>query len=55
MVIKLLLEKEGININSKDKGSQMPLLQAVEKGYKVIIKLLLKKEGININFKDKDS
>jgi ankyrin repeat protein len=39
-VVKLLLKKE-VDVNSKDKGGQTPLLWAAVKGHKDVVKVLL--------------
>jgi ankyrin repeat protein len=51
-VVKLLLGKEGIDVNFKDSGGRTPLLWAAAKGHDKVVKLLLGKEGIDVNFKD---
>ncbi|OCK99101.1 uncharacterized protein K441DRAFT_540580, partial [Cenococcum geophilum 1.58] len=51
-VVKILLARDNINPNSKDKFRATPLLLAAEyrkRGYKVIVKLLLIKDSISLN------
>ncbi|OCK92529.1 uncharacterized protein K441DRAFT_570190, partial [Cenococcum geophilum 1.58] len=52
-VVKLLLTRDNINPNSKDKFRAIPLLLAIEYRSKAgIIKLLLTQKGVNSNSKD---
>ena len=52
-VVKLLLEKEGIDLDSKDiEYGQTPLSWAAENGHSEVVKLLLEKEGIDLDSKD---
>ncbi|KAI9781882.1 MAG: hypothetical protein M1839_005676 [Geoglossum umbratile] len=52
-VVKLLLAKDGVDINSKDSyGGQTPLSLAAERGHEAVVKLLLAKDGVDINSKD---
>jgi ankyrin repeat protein len=52
-VMKLLLEKDGINSNSKDiLSNRTPLSLAAENKNETVIKLLLAKNNINPNFKN---
>ncbi|KAJ4307505.1 hypothetical protein N0V84_012685 [Fusarium piperis] len=52
-VIKLLLEKDGVDVNAKDEWyGQTPLSWAAEKGNERVIKLLLEKDGVDVNAKD---
>jgi ankyrin repeat protein len=51
-VLRLLLKKDSVNLESKDSSGCTLLSQAVEKGDVVIVKLLLKRDGVNPNLKD---
>ena len=52
MVVKLLLIRGSINLNSEDKYSAIPLLLAVEYGRKVVVELLLIRDNINLDLKN---
>ncbi|MCI0501017.1 MAG: ankyrin repeat domain-containing protein, partial [Epsilonproteobacteria bacterium] len=47
--VKLLLAKEGIDINKPNQNGWTPLNTAAAKGHDKVVKLLLGKEGIDIN------
>jgi Pre-mRNA-splicing factor of RES complex/Ankyrin repeats (many copies) len=50
---KLLLYKEGIDLDSKDSYyGQIPLWRAAYNGHEAVVKLLLNKEGVDLNSKD---
>jgi ankyrin repeat protein len=51
----LLLEKEGVDVSSKDKDGGTPLWWATANKHVEIVKLLPEKEGVDVNSKDKDS
>lgn len=51
-VVKLLLEKQGVELNSKDNNSQTPLSLAAERGYGAVVRLLLAKDGVDPDPKD---
>ncbi|KAI5799447.1 ankyrin repeat-containing domain protein, partial [Pyronema domesticum] len=55
-VVKLLLQAEGVDGNSKDSQyGQTALLWASANGHESVVKLLLQMDGTDINFKDDDS
>lgn len=49
-MVKLLLAKEGIDPNSKDRHDRTPLSFAVENGHEAVVKLLLAKDGVDLNY-----
>lgn len=51
-VVKLLLDKEGVDVNSKDSFGRTPLSRAAEIWHEAVFKLLLDKEGVDANPKD---
>ncbi|KAI9763674.1 MAG: hypothetical protein M1839_006322, partial [Geoglossum umbratile] len=52
-IVKLLLAKDGVDINSKDfEYGQTPLSRAAGGGHEAVVKLLLAKDGVDINPKD---
>jgi ankyrin repeat protein len=51
-VVKLLLKKEGVEVNTKDNYYQTPLSYAVENRHLEVVKLLLEKEGVEVNPED---
>ncbi|KAM5378147.1 hypothetical protein ACJZ2D_004605 [Fusarium nematophilum] len=50
--VKILLEAEGINVNSRDDYGKTPLYYAVRNGQEGTVKILLEAEGINVNSRD---
>ncbi|OCK91870.1 uncharacterized protein K441DRAFT_573005, partial [Cenococcum geophilum 1.58] len=55
-VVKLLLIRDNINPNSKDKFGAIPLLLAAEyRSEAGIVKLLLTRKGVNSNSKDSNN
>jgi hypothetical protein len=54
-VVKLLLEKEGVGVDSKAKNGRTPLSWAAENGHEAVVKLLLEKEGVDVDFKDTEN
>jgi ankyrin repeat protein len=40
-VVKLLLDKDGVGPDSKDRNGGMPLWRAAENGHEAVVKLLL--------------
>jgi len=51
-IVKLLLEKEGININIQDNCDRTALIYASWCGQTEVVKLLLEKENIDVNIQD---
>ena len=47
MVVKLLLARDNINLNSEDKFRAMPLLLAAEYKSKAVVELLLARDDVN--------
>ncbi|XMA14557.1 hypothetical protein WAI453_007348 [Rhynchosporium graminicola] len=47
--VKVLLEKEGVNVISRDHGFSTPLLIAVTKRNRAIVSSLLGKKGVDVN------
>ncbi|KAL7275241.1 hypothetical protein RUND412_001829 [Rhizina undulata] len=47
-IVKLLLEKEGVDINYKNQNDETPLWAAVSYGNEAVVKLFLEKEGVDI-------
>ncbi|KAI5811833.1 ankyrin repeat-containing domain protein [Pyronema omphalodes] len=54
LVVKLLLEANGIDINAKDSDGNSPLSRACKNGHYAVVKLLIQHEGIDINATDSD-
>lgn len=50
-VVKLLLESDGIDVNSKDGDDRTAMSCAAEKGHEAVVRLLLAKDGVDPNFK----
>ncbi|RPA98561.1 ankyrin, partial [Choiromyces venosus 120613-1] len=53
-VVKLLLDREGVNPDSSDEHGRTLLSFAAEGGRKGVVKLLLDREGVNPNSSDED-
>ncbi|KAK6540856.1 hypothetical protein TWF694_008239 [Orbilia ellipsospora] len=51
-VVRLLLEKDGVDINSEDEYGRTPLSWAASGGYDLVVKLLLANDRIDINSED---
>jgi ankyrin repeat protein len=54
-VVELLLAKDGVSLNSKDKYGRTPLRWAAEKEYKAVVKRLLAEGVTNPDLDDNDS
>jgi ankyrin repeat protein len=48
-VVKLLLAKDGVNIDAIDWAHQTPLGQAAANGHEAVVKLFLAKDGVNLD------
>ncbi|OCK95650.1 purine and uridine phosphorylase [Cenococcum geophilum 1.58] len=46
-VVRLLLAKDGVNVNSKDKYGQTPLSYAAKNGHEAVVQLLLGMDGVD--------
>jgi len=53
-IAQLLLEREGVDANSKDEDGRTPLLWAADNGHEAVVQLLLEHEGVDANSKDED-
>ena len=51
-VVRLLLEKDSVDINSRDIFRKIPLTLAAENGHEAIVRLLLGRVGVDINPRD---
>jgi signal recognition particle subunit SEC65 len=51
-IVKLLLEKDGIDVNSMDNYGRTPLSRAAENGHLDVVKLLLDKDSVDVDSKD---
>jgi ankyrin repeat protein len=51
-VVKLLLDKDGVDPDSKGGNGETPLWWAAANGHDAVVKLLLNKEGVDPNSKD---
>ena len=51
-VVRLLIEKDCVDINTKDHNDWTPLAFAVHSGHEAIVRLLIERDGIDINAKD---
>ncbi|USP76322.1 hypothetical protein yc1106_03596 [Curvularia clavata] len=53
-IVKALLERDGININVKDKDELTPLWAAARRRREGIVRLLVEHQNIDVNARDKD-
>ena len=51
-IVRLLLGKQGIDVNQANYDEQSPLLSAVKGGHTDVVRLLLEKQGIDVNVMD---
>jgi ankyrin repeat protein len=51
----VLVEREDVEVNSKDDDSQTPLFRAAQRGHEAVVKELLKQEDVEADAKDKFS
>src|SRR5579862_4271607 len=51
-IVRLLLDRKGVEVNSKDSGGQTPLSKAAEKGREAVVRLLVETAGVDLNSKD---
>jgi ankyrin repeat protein len=54
-IVQLLLGRDNVDTNSKDKWDRTPLLYAAMGGRVEIVQLLLAQDGVDANLKDEDS
>jgi len=52
VVFRLLVKRDNVKTNLKDKYSRMPLLGAAAKGHKGVVRLLVKRDDVNADSKD---
>lgn len=51
-MVKLLLEKDGVDPDLNDNFDRLPLSFAARNGHKVVVKLLLSKDSVDPNSND---
>jgi ankyrin repeat protein len=52
-VVKQLVERDDVNVNSKDNSAgRTPLSWAAEKGHETVVKLLIERDDVDVNSKD---
>ena len=51
-IVRLLIQQDGIDINSKDSCGLTPLSRAADEGHEAIVRLLIQQDDIDINSKD---
>ena len=52
-VIRLLLERDDINVNSEDRSDCTPLSWAIRTGHEAVAELILERDDINADLRDK--
>ena len=53
-VVRLLIERDGVDINAKDNDSWTPLMSAATRGHEAVVRLLIERDGVDINAKYND-
>ena len=51
-MVKLLIERDGVELNLKDNGGRTALLFAGYEGHADVVKLLIEHDGVELNLKD---
>jgi len=51
-VVRLLIEQEDVEINSRDSNSQTSLSHAAQRGYEAVVRLLIEHEKVEIDSRD---
>jgi ankyrin repeat protein len=52
-VVRLLLERESVDADSKNEDDRTPLSWAAAKGHEAVVRLLLERESVDADYKDK--
>ena len=53
-VVRLLIERDSVDINSKDGFGQAPLSMAAENGHEAVVRLLIERDSVDIDARDGD-
>ena len=51
-VVRLLVERDDVDINAKDADGRTPLIWSAERGHEAVVWLLVERDGVNINAED---
>ena len=51
-VVQLLVEKDGVDINTVDSDGRTPLMWATIRGHEAVVSLLIERDGVDIDAKD---
>ena len=51
-VVRLLIERDDVDINAKDRDGRTPLIFAVVNGHEAVARLLIERDDVDINAKD---
>lgn len=51
-MVKLLLERDGIELNPRNRMGRTTLIRAAEEGHIAVVKLLLEQESVELNLTD---
>jgi ankyrin repeat protein len=52
-VVKILIKKEGLDVNKADENGRTALMFAAQNGHAEVVKILIKKEGLDVDKADK--
>ena len=53
-VVRLLVERDGVDINAEDNEGRTPLIWAAYRGHEAVVRLLIEKDDVDIDAKDND-
>ena len=51
-IVQLLIDRDDVDIDAKDKFGMTPLSQAAQRGHEAIVRLLIARGDVDINSKD---
>ena len=51
-VVKILVARDDVEVNTTDSEGRSPLLQAAEEGHEAVVKLLVARDDVEVNTKD---
>jgi len=51
-VVRLLIKRDDVDINAKDRRGSTPLIWAVLEGHEAVVRLLIERDGVDLNATD---